>query len=123
MVDGIDALKRKAVLAHRVLTMTGSMGDITGHVFVRVPGSNELLARCRSDEDFGPGFVGEDALHRVDFDGAPKEEMGKWVPPPERFIGIELMKARPEINCVIHAHPPAQILCSVTGVEIRPVMG
>jgi ribulose-5-phosphate 4-epimerase/fuculose-1-phosphate aldolase len=123
MADGIEELKRKAVLAHRVLTMTGSMGDITGHVFVRVPGRHELLARCRSDEDFGPGFVGENALHPVDFDGAPTEDLGKWVPPPERFIGIEIMKARPEINCVIHAHPPAQILCSITGVQIRPVMG
>jgi ribulose-5-phosphate 4-epimerase/fuculose-1-phosphate aldolase len=123
MPDDLDLLKDKVVTAHRILTHTGSMGDITGHVFTRVPGTNEMLARCRGVGDISPGFVGAGALHRIGFDGKPTEEMGQWVPPPERFIGIEIMKARPEVNCVIHAHPPAQILCSVTGVEIRPILG
>jgi ribulose-5-phosphate 4-epimerase/fuculose-1-phosphate aldolase len=123
MADDLDLLKDKVVTAHRVLTHTGSMGDITGHVFTRIPGTNEMLARCRSMGDISPGFVGPDALHRIDFSGTPAEEMGDWVPPPERFIGIEIMKARPDVNCVVHSHPPAQILCSVTGVEIRPILG
>jgi ribulose-5-phosphate 4-epimerase/fuculose-1-phosphate aldolase len=121
--ESLDQLKTKAAQSHHILTMTGSMGDTTGHVFVRVPGKNELIARCRNDDDWSPGFMTEAAMHSVDFDGKPTEEMETWLPPPERFIGIEIMKARPEVNCVIHAHPPFQILCGMTGVEIRPIMG
>ena len=57
MADSLEELKRKSVLSHRILTMTGSMGDITGHVFVRVPGSDEFLARCRNAEDWSPAYA------------------------------------------------------------------
>jgi ribulose-5-phosphate 4-epimerase/fuculose-1-phosphate aldolase len=121
--ESLEELRKKAVQAHHILTMTGSMGDTTGHVFVRVPGKNELIARCRNNDDWSPGFMTEAAMHSVDWDGKPTEEMEDWLPPPERYIGIEIMKARPEVNVVIHAHPPAQILCSITGVPIRPIIG
>ena len=36
MAESIEELKQKSVLAHRILVMNRSMGDTTGHVFVRV---------------------------------------------------------------------------------------
>ena len=123
MADGLDDLKRKSVLAHRILTMTGSMGDTTGHVFVRVPGSNEMLARCRNEVDVSPAYVEPRSLHRVDFAGNPVEDLGDWTIPPERFIGTTLFKRRPEVGCVIHAHPPAQVLCSILDIPLQPLVG
>jgi len=123
MTDDLYDLRLKTALAHRILTMTGSMGDITGHVFVRVPGTDEILVRGRNQTDVSPAFVEPDAIRRVDMDGNPGEDLADYWVPPERFIGTTIMKARPEINCVIHAHPPAQVLCSITGVDIRPIVG
>jgi ribulose-5-phosphate 4-epimerase/fuculose-1-phosphate aldolase len=120
--DQLSELKRMSVLTHRILMMTGSMGDITGHVFVRIPGTNEFLVRCRNDEDWSPGFVTSESLHRFDFDGNPTEDVGGWLPPPERFIGSTLLKARPDVNCVIHGHPPAQIMCGIADVPVRPII-
>ncbi len=123
MVQALDELKEKCTQSHRVLTMTGSMGDTTGHVMVRVPGTDHVLVRCRSETDWSPRYARPEALHVVDLDGNPAEELESFLPPPERHIACAVLKARPEVNCVIHAHPPAQVLCSITGVEIRPIVG
>jgi ribulose-5-phosphate 4-epimerase/fuculose-1-phosphate aldolase len=123
MASGLDELKEKIVLAHRMLAMTGSMVDVTGHVFVRVPESNDFLARCRNSEDWSPAFVEPAALHRVNLDGDATEELQDYVLPPERYIATEVFKARPDVNCIIHAHPPAQVFCSVAEFQIRPIVG
>lgn len=123
MAENVDDLKRKSVLAHRILTMTGSMGDTTGHVFVRIPGTNEMLTRCRNDVDVAPAYVEPRGLHRVDFDGNPAEDVGSWTIPPERYIGSTIFRMRPEVGCVIHAHPPAQVLCSILDVPLQPLVG
>jgi ribulose-5-phosphate 4-epimerase/fuculose-1-phosphate aldolase len=123
VAESLDELKEKGALAHRLLTMTGSMGDNTGHVMVRVPGTNNILVRCRSEEDWSPGLARPETMHMVDLDGNPAEDMGPYLPPPERHIACAIMRARPEVNCVVHAHPPAQILCSITDVPLRPIVG
>jgi ribulose-5-phosphate 4-epimerase/fuculose-1-phosphate aldolase len=122
MADSLDELKTKSALSHRILAMTGSSAETSGHVFIRL-GENEMLVRCRNATDWSPSFVAGDAMHRFDFDGNPLEEMGDWTAPPERFIGAELFKARPEVNCVIHGHPHYQVLCDLAAVPIRPIMG
>jgi len=126
MADTLDELKIKAALAHRVLTMTGSMGDTTGHVMVRIPGTNEFLYRCRNDRnDVSPAYCTPRSMHRVALDsGDPLDPLVEgYRVSGERFIGLTVMNARPEVNCVIHAHPPAQVLCSITGVEIQSIVG
>ena len=116
-------LAEKAAKAHRLLAMTGSMNDTTGHVFVRMPGTDQFLARGRNPGDWSPRYVTPAAMRPVQLDGTPTGDWGDYAPPPERFIGAELLKARPEVNAVIHAHPPAQILCSNLGVPLRPIVG
>lgn len=126
MADTIKELKVKSALAHRILTMTGSMGDITGHVMVRIPGTNEFLYRCRNDrDDVSPAYCSPRSMHRMALDtGTPVDPLTEgYRVSGERFIGLTVMNARPEVNCVIHAHPPAQVLCSITGVELQSIVG
>ncbi len=119
----LEDLKAKCVLSHRILTMTGSMGDMTGHVFVRQPGADVLYARCRNDDDVSPAYIEPRCLHQVTIDGDPAEDASGWTFPPERYIGSTIFKMRPEINCVIHAHPPAQVLCSILDIPMQPLVG
>ena len=123
MADTLEELKRKGVLSHRILSMTGNMGAGTGHVFVRTPEGNEFLARSRHAGDTSPAFVNEDAYHLMTMDGKPAEDMGDWVYPPERHIAMAIFKARAETNVVIHAHPMYQVLCSIANVPLRPIVG
>ena len=99
------------------------MGDITGHVIARAPGADSMLVRCRSFDDLSPALVQDNAIFRCDLDGNPLEELGDYALPPERFIGAEVFRARDDVNAVVHGHPPAQIMCGITGVEIRPILG
>jgi ribulose-5-phosphate 4-epimerase/fuculose-1-phosphate aldolase len=122
MAESLDELKMKSALAHRILAMTGSSAETSGHVFIRL-GENEMLVRCRNPHDWSPSYVEPSAMHRFDFDGKPLEELGDYTAPPERFIGAELFKARPDVNCVIHGHPHYQVLCDIAGVPIRPIVG
>ncbi|MEK7217199.1 MAG: class II aldolase/adducin family protein [Chloroflexota bacterium] len=123
MTESIEDLKEKAVLSHRILVMNRSMGDTTGHVFVRVPGADEFLARCRNPNDQAPAYVRTTAMHRIDFDGKPAEPTGDYLIAPERWIGAAIFRRRPEVSCVIHAHPPAQVLCANAGIRLRPIVG
>ena len=124
MADSIGDLTRKTVLAHHILALTGNMGTTTGHVFVRVPGTDTFLARGRRDGDYSPTWTGYDAFHRVNIgDGKAAGEWEDWIMPPERHIAMPILRERPDINVVIHAHPQHQVLCSITGVELRPILG
>lgn len=124
MADSIQDLKHKASLGHQILAMTGSMGPITGHVFVRPPGGgDQFLARCRHEGDYSPTWTGDEAMHLINYDGSPGEDLGDWTPPPERNIAMPIFKARPDVNCVIHAHPYFQLLCGITNVPLKPILG
>ncbi|MEK7217198.1 MAG: class II aldolase/adducin family protein [Chloroflexota bacterium] len=126
MAESLVELKTKCALAHRILTMTGSMGDITGHVMVRIPGTNEFLYRCRNDrDDVSPAYCTPRSMHRMALNtGDPLDPLADgYRVSGERFIGLTVMNVRPEVNCVIHAHPPAQVLCSITGVELQSIVG
>lgn len=123
MADSLDQLRAKASLGHQILAMTGNMGPTTGHVFVRAPGADQFLARCRHDGDWSPTWAQPNSMHLMDFDGKPAEPMADWTPPPERNIAMAIFKARPEVNVVIHAHPMYQVLCSITDVPLKPILG
>ena len=122
MRNPVENAKEKLVLAHRILSLTGSMGDITGHVMSRVD-DGVMLVRCRNRENVSPVFVDETAFFKCDFDGNAVEDTREYKLPPERYIAAEIFKSRPEVNGVVHAHPPAQIRCGISGVPIRPILG
>ncbi len=54
----------------------------------------------------------------MDFDGgfAPKQK-----PSSEWRFHLDILKARPEVNAVVHAHPPYSTMLAIMGREIPPV--
>lgn len=121
MADEVAEIRRKVALSCRILAMQGLVRETTGHVSARIPGSNEMFIRGRGDGESGLLFTQPEEVVRVDFDGA---SIGDDVPvgkPQELPIHGEIYKARPEAQCVVHAHPPGALLCGVTGVELRPI--
>jgi ribulose-5-phosphate 4-epimerase/fuculose-1-phosphate aldolase len=123
MEDTLSALQSKVAVACRVLAMTGLVRDITGHVSARVPGTDEMFIRCRGDDEAGVAFTQPEAIRRLRFDGRGDGLGERHQPPLELPIHGEILRARPEVGCVVHAHPPATLLCGIAGVELRPVFG
>ncbi len=123
MDDALHALRTKVALACRILAANGVMGDITGHVSARIPGTDEMLIRCRGDAEEGIAYTTPEAVRRLTFDGAGDDVGPEHERPLELPIHGEVLRARPEVGAVVHAHPPAVLLCGLAGIELRPVFG
>lgn len=116
------ALRAAVAASCRVLARRGLVDGILGHVSARV-GEEELVARCRGPEERGLALTGPDEVWRLDFEGRPVDLPEGFAPPNELPIHTELMRARPEVGAVIHAHPPAALLAGLAGLVPRPVFG
>jgi 3,4-dihydroxyphthalate decarboxylase len=109
-------------LACRILAMEGLVEGVLGHVSRRV-GEDRMLIRCRGRDERGLMFTTERDIRETDLDGTMTGADDGYRVPNELPIHGELMRARPEVGAVVHAHPPAVLLCGVAGLELRPVFG
>jgi ribulose-5-phosphate 4-epimerase/fuculose-1-phosphate aldolase len=108
--------------ACRILAMEGLVEGVLGHVSVRT-GEDRMLIRCRGRDEQGLMFTREEDVRTTTLDGTIIGPDDGYAVPNELPIHGELLRARPEVNAVVHAHPPAVLLCGVAGLELRPVFG
>ena len=104
------------VLANRVLAHE-AIFDHLGHVSVRNPENNQvfLISRSRSPEQVAPADILE-----VDLTGKVLTSTTA-TPYSERVIHGAIYRARPDVNCVIHAHPKELVIFSVTDLPLRMI--
>ena len=110
-----DALKRKLIDAGKVLVAAGQNDFTRGHISVRVPGKNGLFY-------MKPHSVGLDEItpkNILTVDLAGKVVAGTARRHSEVFIHSEIYKARDDVHCVIHSHPPYAVALSASGRPIR----
>jgi ribulose-5-phosphate 4-epimerase/fuculose-1-phosphate aldolase len=119
--DG-EALRETVALACRVLAARGLVDGILGHVSARV-GHNEMVVRCRGRGERGLRASTANDVWRVSFDGRPIDVPEEYAAPNELPIHGELLRCRPDLGAVVHAHPPAALLCGLAGLAPRPVFG
>src|ERR1700704_1772882 len=112
-----EALRKKLTNAGRVLTSQDQGDFVAGHVTVRLPDDpHRFLMK--------PGTIGLDEMTldniiTVDLDG---QKVGGTMPRhTEVFIHSEVLRARSDIQCVIHTHAPHAVAFSSLGRELVPV--
>jgi len=105
---------RDLVLANRILSYEGIL-DHLGHVSVRNPKNPEsfFISRKLSAE-----WVTQEDILEVDFDGRVLTRT-KDTPYSETFIHSAILAARPDVHCVIHAHPKELVILSVTDMPVK----
>ncbi|PLR83269.1 aldolase [Bacillus canaveralius] len=123
MSDPLYELREKVALSCRILAMEGLVDETLGHVSARIPDTNEMFIRCRGEQEDGVRYTTVEAIRRVNFDGQGDDLQGKYQIPKELPIHGEIMKSRPEVGCVIHAHPPAALICGISDLPLRPIFG
>jgi len=108
-------LKQKLIVAGKVLVEAGQ-GDFTrGHISVRLPDNPKLFY-------MKPHSVGLDEITpanilTIDLEG--NVVAGKARRHSEVYIHSEILKARSDVNCVIHAHPPYSVALSASGHPVK----
>lgn len=120
--DDGPALRATVATACRVLARRGLVDGVLGHVSARV-GEDELVIRCRGAAERGLALSAPGDVWRVDLEGCPVDLPDGYTAPNELPIHAELMRARPEVGAVIHAHPRAALLAGLAGLTPRPVFG
>lgn len=119
MTESFDDLRKQVAIANRVIGL--ELGAGAGHVSARIPGTDEMYLRCRGGgAEGGVKYTNLHHIRRVDFDG--EGDVGeRHVSPAETPIHGEIYRARAEVGAVVHAHPHYSMLCSISGLDLRPV--
>lgn len=114
----LDAAIQDLVIANRILARE-EVVDAYGHVSVRHPDDPGRFLIARS---LAPELVGPDDIVELDLDGRPLHADGRSLY-LERFIHAAILKARPEIMAVVHAHAEDTLPFGIaTATKLRPVI-
>ena len=110
-----DGLREKLTDAGRVLAMEGHGDYVAGHITMRLPdGSGRFLMKPAG---IGIEEMRPDNIITCDADG--KKVDGSMPRHNEVYIHSEVLRARPDVQCVIHSHPVHAVAFSSLG---RPLV-
>lgn len=110
------ALRREICEAGRVLYERGLIGPTDGNISVRL-GDRYLLC---TPSGVHKGELKPDALVKLTLDG---RVIAGGQPSSEILMHLAIYRFRPEVRCVVHAHPPCAVGLSVAGVSLeQPVV-
>jgi len=112
----IKELKETLAYSCNILANEGHWDHILGHVSVRIPKQDRILMKPHS---FGLEEIRPQHIIVCNLDG--KKIEGKYERHSEIFIHTEIFKARPDVNCVVHTHPPYAIAFGSLRQPLRPV--
>ncbi|MFT4038304.1 MAG: class II aldolase/adducin family protein [Thermomicrobiales bacterium] len=109
-----DDLREQVAWSCRILAL-GEQGDYTlGHVSARAADGQTMLMKR-----YGLGLeeVTPDDVLRLDFDGAVLDGAGRAH--LEYVLHSEVYRARPDVQSVIHTHPPYATAFGATDAELQ----
>jgi L-fuculose-phosphate aldolase len=122
----LNELKHQVALGSRILSITGLATGVRasmGHVSLRDPSDpNRFVVK-------GRGYP-IDVLSRMRPENMVVCDLNGYLidgPPGvlqcnEVMIHASVFKARPEVNSVVHVHPPFSVMLTVLGIPIVPVV-
>ena len=109
------AIKQELIVAGKVLVAQGQDDFTRGHISFRLPDDPGLF--FMKAHSLGLDEITLGNILTIDLDG--KVVAGTARRHSEVFIHSEILKARPDVNCVIHTHPTYSIALSSTGRPLK----
>jgi L-fuculose-phosphate aldolase len=108
-------LKEKMIWAGKVLVAEGQDDFTRGHISLRLPDdSSRFFMKAHS---LGLDEITLDNILTIDLEG--NVVAGTARRHSEVYIHSEIFKARPDVNCVLHTHPPYSIALSASGRPLK----
>lgn len=113
----VRELRRQVALACRILGHLG-LADYLGHPSARIGDSAYVAIKAgKSERVRGMTAMGVEEILVVDVDG--RQYVGDNPPPSELSLHLEIYRARPDVNAVVHTH---QLLATCFGAVGRPIV-
>jgi L-fuculose-phosphate aldolase len=118
-VNAESALREELVKACKVLYAVKAAGDgLGGHLSARLDAQRILIkprpvgwTRLKSEDLIVIDFNGK----RVDGPASERSAVREWP------IHAQIYRARPDVGCVLHAHPAASVLMATLNIEVEPL--
>jgi L-fuculose-phosphate aldolase len=119
MVPQESALREELVRGCQVLFVTRAAGDgLAGHLSARLDAERFLIKpRPASWKSLTAAdlIVVDHHGRRVDGPASERTEVREWP------IHAQIYRARPDVGCVMHAHPTASTLMASLGIGVEPL--
>ena len=113
----IDTLKEGLINAGRILVAEDQGDFIFGHVAARLPGSDGLF--LMKPHTIGLEEITPDNLITLNLEA---EKVAGHMPRHlEAFIHSEILRARPDVQAVVHTHAPHAVAFSALDRPLQPV--
>src|SRR5262249_25512457 len=110
-----DDLKQKLIMAGKVLVAEGQDDFTRGHISMRLPDDpSRFFMKAHS---LGLDEITSENILTIGLDG--EVVAGTSRRHSEVYIHSEIFKARGDVNCVIHTHPPYAVAFSATGRPMK----
>ena len=114
-VAPLPKVRSELVATSRRLHQMGWVANHDGNISVRLKGDRLLITPTA----YSKLDVDDQSLIIVDMDGKVLE--GRKKPFSELELHLAAYRARPEIEVVLHAHPPCATAFGLVGLELGPV--
>src|SRR4051795_12971478 len=114
--SGAEGVMLEAAAVTRLLVAERIL-DYSGHVSARIPGRDAFVVQIGSQSR---AELSPETMLVVDYDGKVLEGDGQ--PPSELPIHLEILKARPDVEAVLHSHMELAIAFTMMeGVKLVPM--
>jgi L-ribulose-5-phosphate 4-epimerase len=114
--SAVEQTELETAATTRLLEAEGIL-DYSGHVSTRIPGRDAFVIQIGSTSR---AEVAPDSMLVVDYDGKVLEGDGQ--PPSELPIHLEIFRARPDVQSVLHSHMELAIAFTMMeGVKLVPM--
>jgi ribulose-5-phosphate 4-epimerase/fuculose-1-phosphate aldolase len=110
-----DAIRQKLILAGKVLVQEGQDDFTRGHISFRLPDEPGLF--FMKPHSFGLDEITMANILTIDLEG--NVVAGTARRHSEVYIHSEILKVRPDVNCVIHTHPTYATALSATNRSLK----
>jgi len=108
-------IKQQLIVAGKVLVAEGQDDFTRGHISFRLPDDpGQFFMKAHS---IGLDEITMQNILTIDLEG--NVVAGTARRHSEVYIHSEILKARPDVNCVIHTHPTYAVAFSATGRQLQ----
>jgi ribulose-5-phosphate 4-epimerase/fuculose-1-phosphate aldolase len=118
----INELKSQVALSCRIIGNNGVTRGSLGHVSVRVPGTDVILIKGRGPDVEGMEYATERDVITINIKGELLEAREGIQLPAETSMHLAVLRRRPEIQSVIHAHPDWVVVLTSAGKPLVPIL-
>src|SRR3984957_4866813 len=108
-------IRQQLVMAGKVLVAEGHDDFTRGHISMRLPDNPKLF--FMKPHSMGLDEITMQNILTIDLEGGVVA--GKARRHSEVYVHSEILKARPDVNCVIHTHPTYATALSSTGGGLK----